>query len=34
MIGVISHVEGFKGRITTQVRLEKGGGFRHSRLTY
>ena len=33
MIGVISHVEGMKERIPAQVRVEKGGGIGHSRLT-
>ncbi|WP_323122297.1 AAA family ATPase [Burkholderia alba] len=32
MIGVISHVEGMKERIATQIRVEKGGGIGHSRL--
>lgn len=32
MIGVISHVEGLKERIATQIRVEKGGGIGHSRL--
>lgn len=32
MIGVISHVEGLKDRITAQIRVEKGGGVGHSRL--
>ncbi|POR52979.1 exonuclease SbcC [Paraburkholderia eburnea] len=32
MIGVISHVEGLKDRIATQIRVEKGGGIGHSRL--
>ncbi len=32
MIGVISHVEGLKERIGTQIRVEKGGGVGHSRL--
>ncbi|MBN3767592.1 AAA family ATPase [Burkholderia sp. Ac-20365] len=33
MIGVISHVEGLKERIATQIRVEKGGGIGHSRLS-
>ncbi|AOJ07564.1 AAA family ATPase [Burkholderia mayonis] len=32
MIGVISHVDGLKDRIATQIRVEKGGGIGHSRL--
>jgi exonuclease SbcC len=32
MIGVISHVEGLKDRIATQIKVEKGGGIGHSRL--
>ncbi|MDX9945132.1 MAG: SbcC/MukB-like Walker B domain-containing protein, partial [Azonexus sp.] len=32
MIGVISHVEGMKERIPTQIRVEKGGGVGYSRL--
>lgn len=32
MIGVISHVEGLKERITAQIRVDKGGGIGHSRL--
>ncbi|MCB8745937.1 AAA family ATPase [Rhodoferax sp. U2-2l] len=32
MIGVISHVEAMKERITAQIRVEKGGGIGHSRL--
>src|SRR5450830_862250 len=32
MIGVISHVEGLKDRISAQIRVEKGGGVGHSRL--
>ncbi|MBN3724550.1 AAA family ATPase [Burkholderia sp. Ac-20379] len=32
MIGVISHVDGLKERIATQIRVEKGGGIGHSRL--
>ncbi|MGF6809548.1 exonuclease SbcC [Paraburkholderia sp. Clong3] len=32
MIGVISHVEGLKDRVATQIRVEKGGGVGHSRL--
>ncbi|HEV3427789.1 MAG TPA: AAA family ATPase [Paraburkholderia sp.] len=34
MIGVISHVEGLKERIATQIRVEKGGGIGHSRLVF
>ncbi|CAB3797904.1 hypothetical protein LMG28688_04636 [Paraburkholderia caffeinitolerans] len=33
MIGVISHVDSLKERIATQIRVEKGGGIGHSRLT-
>jgi len=32
MIGVISHVDGMKERITAQIRVEKGGGVGYSRL--
>ncbi len=32
MIGVISHVEGMKERITAQIRVEKGGGVGYSQL--
>ena len=32
MIGVISHVEGLKDRISAQIRVEKGGGVGYSRL--
>jgi exonuclease SbcC len=32
MIGVISHVDGLKERIATQIKVEKGGGIGHSRL--
>ena len=32
MIGIISHVEALKERITAQIRVEKGGGVGHSRL--
>ena len=32
MIGVISHVEGMKERISAQIRVEKGGGVGYSRL--
>lgn len=32
MIGIISHVEGLKERITAQIRVDKGGGVGHSRL--
>ncbi len=32
MIGVISHVEALKDRISVQIRVEKGGGVGHSRL--
>lgn len=32
MIGVISHVEGLKERITAQIRVDKSGGIGHSRL--
>lgn len=34
MIGVISHVEGLKERIATQIKVEKGGGMGHSRLVF
>ena len=34
MIGIISHVEGLKERIPTQIRVDKGGGVGHSRLSY
>lgn len=34
MIGVISHVEGLKERIATQIKVEKGGGIGHSRLVF
>lgn len=34
MIGVISHVDGLKERIATQIRVEKGGGIGHSRLVF
>ena len=33
MIGVISHIEGMKERITAQIRVEKGGGVGYSRLS-
>lgn len=33
MVGIISHVEGLKERIATQIRVEKGGGVGHSRLS-
>ena len=33
MIGVISHVEALKERIPTQIRIDKGGGIGHSRLS-
>ncbi|MBS0356054.1 MAG: AAA family ATPase [Proteobacteria bacterium] len=33
MIGIISHVEGLKERIPAQIRVDKGGGVGHSRLT-
>lgn len=33
MIGVISHVESLKERIPTQIRVDKGGGVGHSRLS-
>lgn len=32
MIGIISHVEALKERISAQIRVEKGGGIGHSRL--
>ena len=32
MIGIISHVEALKERISAQIRVEKGGGGGHSRL--
>jgi DNA repair protein SbcC/Rad50 len=32
MIGVISHVESLKERISAQIKVEKGGGIGHSRL--
>ena len=32
MIGIISHVEAMKDRISAQIRVEKGGGIGHSRL--
>ena len=32
MIGVISHVESLKERISAQIRVEKGGGVGHSRV--
>ncbi len=32
MIGIISHVEAMKERISAQIRVEKGGGIGHSRL--
>ncbi|MBY0410112.1 MAG: chromosome segregation protein SMC, partial [Burkholderiaceae bacterium] len=32
MIGIISHVEALKERITAQIKVEKGGGVGHSRL--
>ena len=32
MIGIISHVEAMKERISAQIRVEKGGGVGHSRL--
>ncbi|MBS0371177.1 MAG: AAA family ATPase [Proteobacteria bacterium] len=32
MIGIISHVEGLKERVTAQIRVDKGGGVGHSRL--
>ena len=32
MIGIISHVEALKERITAQIRVEKGGGIGYSRL--
>ena len=34
MIGIISHVEGLKERIPAQIRVDKGGGVGHSRLSY
>jgi len=33
MIGVISHVEALKERIPAQIRVDKGGGIGHSRLS-
>ena len=33
MIGVISHVDSLKERIPTQIRVDKGGGIGHSRLS-
>ena len=33
MIGIISHVEGLKERIPAQIRVDKGGGIGHSRLS-
>lgn len=33
MIGVISHVEGLKERIAAQIRVDKGGGIGHSRIS-
>lgn len=33
MIGVISHVESLKERIPAQIRVDKGGGIGHSRLS-
>lgn len=33
MIGVISHVEALKERIPVQIRVDKGGGVGHSRVT-
>ena len=33
MIGIISHVEGLKERIAAQIKVDKGGGFGHSRLS-
>lgn len=33
MIDVISHVEGMKERIPSQIRVDKGGGVGYSRLT-
>lgn len=34
MIGIISHVEGLKERIPAQIRVDKGGGIGHSRLSW
>ena len=33
MIGIISHVEGLKERIPAQIKVDKGGGIGHSRLS-
>ena len=33
MIGIISHVDSLKERIPTQIRVDKGGGVGHSRLS-
>ena len=33
MIGVISHVEGLKERIPAQIKVDKGGGIGHSRIS-
>ncbi|MCK6391228.1 MAG: hypothetical protein L6Q40_09465, partial [Azonexus sp.] len=33
MIGIISHVDSLKERIPTQIRVDKGGGIGHSRLS-